>query len=439
MVADLNADGAAATVEEIEQVGGTAVAVTGDLSEQAVVDQVTATAVERFGGVDVLVNNAGIMDSMSALADVSDAEWERVIRVNLTAPFLLARAVLPHMLAAGGGAVVNTASEASLRGSAAAGRRLHGVQARCGGTDQVAGGDVPQGRYPRQRRVPGRHRDRHRGGGRPDGAQARRGARSALRQPRPRPGPRSRRQRSCSWPRRPRATSTARSCPSTTAGPRSDAAPVPTREPAAGTYPRVLGVRISSMDSSRHRSRSSWKATAPVGVGGGAVRPAASLAVVVAGGAFGVEPGVVGGVFGQGGDPGVLGFAGRFDDGAPRLGGRDEGCAVDGVLVQYVGVVDAAGALCPAQLDQVGEAVAGGNPCRVRGPRSARASRSRMPPRPRTGESARADARDADGEAGGEDEAVEGVLGVTDHDAALGHPLDAVGVRGVDEGDGWPG
>jgi NAD(P)-dependent dehydrogenase (short-subunit alcohol dehydrogenase family) len=119
VVADLNADGAAEVVKEIEKAGGSAVAVTGDLSEQAVVDRVTATAVERFGGVDVLVNNAGIMDRMSAVAEVSDAEWERVIRVNLTAPFLLTRAVLPHMLAAGKGAVVNTASEAGLRGSAA--------------------------------------------------------------------------------------------------------------------------------------------------------------------------------------------------------------------------------------------------------------------------------------------------------------------------------
>ncbi|MDT7843138.1 SDR family NAD(P)-dependent oxidoreductase [Streptomyces justiciae] len=119
VVADLNAEAAEKVVGEIEGAGGTAVAVTGDLSEQAVVDRVTATAVERFGGVDVLVNNAGIMDKMSAAADVSDAEWERVIRVNLTAPFLLTRAVLPHMLKAGKGAVVNTASEAGLRGSAA--------------------------------------------------------------------------------------------------------------------------------------------------------------------------------------------------------------------------------------------------------------------------------------------------------------------------------
>ena len=119
LVTDLNAESANAVVEEIQAASGTAVAVTGDLSDQAVVDRVVQTAVDAFGGVDVLVNNAGIMDRMSAAADVSDTEWERVIRVNLTAPFLLTRAALPHMLAKGKGAIVNTASEAGLRGSAA--------------------------------------------------------------------------------------------------------------------------------------------------------------------------------------------------------------------------------------------------------------------------------------------------------------------------------
>ncbi|GLI02887.1 SDR family NAD(P)-dependent oxidoreductase [Phytohabitans aurantiacus] len=119
VVADLNADAAKDVVAEIEAAGGTAVAVAGDLSDQSVVDQVVRTAVSTFGGLDVLVNNAGIMDTMSAAADVADAEWERVLRVNLTAPFLLTRAALPHMLAKGKGAIVNTASEAGLRGSAA--------------------------------------------------------------------------------------------------------------------------------------------------------------------------------------------------------------------------------------------------------------------------------------------------------------------------------
>ncbi|WP_344971889.1 SDR family NAD(P)-dependent oxidoreductase [Salinactinospora qingdaonensis] len=119
LIADLNSETAHAVAAEINDAGATATVVTGDLSAQAVVDEVVSTAVERFGGVDVLVNNAGIMDDMSATADVSDAVWERLIRVNLTAPFLLMRAVLPHMLANQAGAIVNTASEASLRGSAA--------------------------------------------------------------------------------------------------------------------------------------------------------------------------------------------------------------------------------------------------------------------------------------------------------------------------------
>ncbi|MFJ8194097.1 SDR family NAD(P)-dependent oxidoreductase [Streptomyces sp. NPDC096094] len=119
VVADLNEESAAGTLEEIENNGGIGLVVVGDLSDQRVVDTVVDRAVESFGGVDVLVNNAGIMDRMSALGETDDDEWERVIRINLTAPFLLTRAVLPHMLEAGRGSIVFTASEAGLRGSAA--------------------------------------------------------------------------------------------------------------------------------------------------------------------------------------------------------------------------------------------------------------------------------------------------------------------------------
>ncbi|MGW5880446.1 SDR family NAD(P)-dependent oxidoreductase [Nocardiopsis terrae] len=119
LVADLDGASAVSAVQEIRDAGGTAESVAGDLSRQEVVDEVVATALDRLGGIDVLVNNAGIMDDMSATADVTDALWERLIRVNLTAPFLLTRAVLPHMVERGRGSVVFTASEASLRGSAA--------------------------------------------------------------------------------------------------------------------------------------------------------------------------------------------------------------------------------------------------------------------------------------------------------------------------------
>ncbi|MBV1938220.1 SDR family oxidoreductase [Streptomyces sp. BV286] len=119
VLADINGEGAEAAAREISEAGGTAVTVIGDLCDQQVVDQVVATAADAFGGIDVLVNNAGVMDRMSAAADTTDAEWERVLGINLTAPFLLSRAALPHLLASGNAAIVFTASEASLRGSAA--------------------------------------------------------------------------------------------------------------------------------------------------------------------------------------------------------------------------------------------------------------------------------------------------------------------------------
>lgn len=89
LIADLDKDGATQVVKTIAYAGGTARAVVGDLSDPRVVERVVSTAVEAFGGVDVLVNNAGVTDRMSALADTDDVEWERILRVDLTAPFLL--------------------------------------------------------------------------------------------------------------------------------------------------------------------------------------------------------------------------------------------------------------------------------------------------------------------------------------------------------------
>lgn len=118
LIADLDAEAAGNAAEEIRASGGTARTVVGDLSDQEVVDGVVSTATESLGGIDILVNNAGIMDDLSAAADVDDAVWERLLRINLTAPFLLTRAALPTMLEQGRGSIVFTASEASLRGSA---------------------------------------------------------------------------------------------------------------------------------------------------------------------------------------------------------------------------------------------------------------------------------------------------------------------------------
>ena len=90
--------------------------VAGDITEPADIKKIVAAA---KGTIDGLANVAGIMDDMTPLHEVSDAVWERVMNVNVTGMFLLTRAVLPAMLAAGKGSIVNIASEAGLRGSAA--------------------------------------------------------------------------------------------------------------------------------------------------------------------------------------------------------------------------------------------------------------------------------------------------------------------------------
>ena len=97
-------------------IGRNIVTLAGDISSQATADALMA---EAGGRVDVLANVAGIMDAFLPLGEVDDATWERVLNVNLTAIMRLSRAVLPGMVAAGKGAIVNVASEAGLRGASA--------------------------------------------------------------------------------------------------------------------------------------------------------------------------------------------------------------------------------------------------------------------------------------------------------------------------------
>ncbi|MBA3019857.1 SDR family NAD(P)-dependent oxidoreductase [Propionicimonas sp.] len=90
--------------------------VTGDITKSDAVDTIVAAAGDR---IDALANVAGIMDNMTPLHEVSDEVWERVFAVNVDGLFRLSRAVLAKMVAAKSGSIVNVASEAGIRGSAA--------------------------------------------------------------------------------------------------------------------------------------------------------------------------------------------------------------------------------------------------------------------------------------------------------------------------------
>jgi NAD(P)-dependent dehydrogenase (short-subunit alcohol dehydrogenase family) len=116
--------GASVVAADVDEAGlsalsdhGTVVTVRADVSKQADVDALVSAAVRRFGQVDVLCNNAGITDRFLGVDECTDEEWERGLAVNLTGPFLVSRAVLPHMVKAGAGVVITTSSAAGLTGS----------------------------------------------------------------------------------------------------------------------------------------------------------------------------------------------------------------------------------------------------------------------------------------------------------------------------------
>lgn len=98
-------DAVNAVVAEIEAMGGQALAAMGDVADPAVPPRLAAEAAARFGGVDILVSNAGLRRQTSFL-DMSFEEWRQILSVALDGAFLLGKAIVPQMVARGGGAFV---------------------------------------------------------------------------------------------------------------------------------------------------------------------------------------------------------------------------------------------------------------------------------------------------------------------------------------------
>jgi len=109
MAADIDGAAAESVAEEIRFNGGTAYGIATDITNRTEVESMTAMAVNRSGSVDVLINNAGSR-IVKPFLEHSEDDWQRMLDVNLTGHFLCCQSVLPHMLQAGYGRIVNMAS-----------------------------------------------------------------------------------------------------------------------------------------------------------------------------------------------------------------------------------------------------------------------------------------------------------------------------------------
>lgn len=110
-------EGEATSVREaVEAFGRACVLLQADLGSPEASVSVVDRAAKELGRLDVLVNNAGVYERAS-LEEVGPAEWERTIAVNLTAPYLTARAAVPHMRQQGGGRIINVSSQIAFTGT----------------------------------------------------------------------------------------------------------------------------------------------------------------------------------------------------------------------------------------------------------------------------------------------------------------------------------
>ncbi len=115
VVADRNEAGGQATVDAILAEGKEAIFLRVDVTKEAEIVKLVDTTVERWGGIDVLFNNAGIV-LVKAIDTMTEEEWDRVMSVNVKATFLAVKHVIPHMRRHGKGVILNTGSIASFTG-----------------------------------------------------------------------------------------------------------------------------------------------------------------------------------------------------------------------------------------------------------------------------------------------------------------------------------
>ncbi len=118
VVADISEQGNQETARMIEEAGGRTLAVRCDVSRAEDVEAALDKAVKTFGRLDFAFNNAGVEQPITAAADLTEKEWDRIVDINLRSVFLCMKHEIPLLLKQGGGAIVNTSSGAGIKGIA---------------------------------------------------------------------------------------------------------------------------------------------------------------------------------------------------------------------------------------------------------------------------------------------------------------------------------
>lgn len=138
VVSDLSAEQAAATVKDIEELGGEAIAVGADVTDETSIGSMVDAALEGFGQIDVLVNNAGVFGAFKPLLEIETKQWDQVMDVDVKGVFLVTKAVLPHMLERGSGVVLNVSSASGVVASEVGAEYTTAKHAVIGLTKQIS-------------------------------------------------------------------------------------------------------------------------------------------------------------------------------------------------------------------------------------------------------------------------------------------------------------
>jgi len=111
VVEDINGPAAERVATAIRGAGGQAISVMGDVSVAVDAERMVAAAINAFGRIDIVINNAAVQKVVESIELLDEADWDRVIDVNLKGGFLVSRAAIPHMKRQGGGVILFTGSE----------------------------------------------------------------------------------------------------------------------------------------------------------------------------------------------------------------------------------------------------------------------------------------------------------------------------------------